>query len=103
VHLVTEGDAARDGVGLGGVEPIHHIRNWTLIDVTASGSCERIVSISCPQHVAIICCSVFGSIPITEHGNFRHSIRRYRDLIRNTFDHGLSTARSEVTDTSCDH
>jgi hypothetical protein len=39
VHLVTEGDAARDGVGLGGVEPIHHIRNWRPIDVTASGSC----------------------------------------------------------------
>jgi hypothetical protein len=103
VHLVTEGDAARDGVGLGGVEPTHHIRNWTLIDVTASGSCERIVSISCPQHVAIIYCSVFGQSRSPNMGTFVTSIRRYRDLIRNTFDHGLSTARSEATDTSCDH
>jgi hypothetical protein len=36
-------------------------------------------------------------------GTFVTGIRRYRDLIRNTFDHGLSTVRSEVTDTSCDH
>ena len=26
VHLVTEGEAARISVGLGGVEPVHHIR-----------------------------------------------------------------------------
>jgi hypothetical protein len=46
-HLVTEGDAARDGVGLGGIKPVHHI-----------GKC-------CPQHLALI--TIFRCSVNTDH------------------------------------
>ncbi|OHT87156.1 transposase [Mycobacterium syngnathidarum] len=36
---------------------------------------------------------------IPEFVNLARSIRRYRDLICNTLDHGLSNARSEATNT----
>jgi transposase len=42
----------------------------------------------------------FSGIP--EFVTLAASIRRYRDLIRNTLDHALSNARSEATLT-CEH
>jgi transposase len=40
---------------------------------------------------------------IPEFVTLARSIRRYRDLICNTLDHGLSNARSEATTPTCGH
>jgi hypothetical protein len=52
VPVVTEGDAARDGAGLGRVEPMHRMRvadpfgiAWTNAIVDARGKSRRAVSI----------------------------------------------------------
>ncbi len=42
-HLVTGGDAARDGVGLSGVEPVHHSRLAPLLPLGPAFSLDPTV------------------------------------------------------------